>query len=164
MSAEGSFVQPSIPRLDGHYDHWCMLMENFLRSKEYWSLIEDGIPIVIEGVQPTPAQTKAIEDAKLKDLKTKNYLFQSIDRSILETILNKDSAKSIWDSLKTKFQGTERVQRAHRQALQKEFEMLNMKGGESVTTYFARTMAIVNKMRLNGVKNLTDLTVIEKIL
>jgi transposase InsO family protein len=164
MSAEGSFVQPSIPRLDGHYDHWCMLMENFLRSKEYWSLIEDGIPIVIEGVQPTPAQTKAIEDAKLKDLKTKNYLFQSIDRSILETILNKDSAKSIWDSLKTKFQGTERVQRAHRQALQKEFEMLNMKGGESVTTYFARTMAIVNKIRLNGLKNLTDLTVIEKIL
>jgi len=96
-------VQPSIPRLDGHYDHWCMLMQNFLRSKEYWSLIEDGIPTVIEGVQPTPAQMKAIEDAKLKDLKAKNYLFQSIDRSILEMILNKDSAKSIWDSLKMKY-------------------------------------------------------------
>jgi hypothetical protein len=33
-------------------------------------------------------------------LKVKNYLFQAIDRSILETILNKDIAKSIWDSLK----------------------------------------------------------------
>jgi len=96
-------VQPSIPRLDGHYDHWCMLTENFLHSKEYWSLIEDGFPTVIEGVQPTLAQLKAIEDAKLKDLKAKNYLFQSIDRSILEMILNKDSAKSIWDSLKTKY-------------------------------------------------------------
>ena len=30
-----SFVQPAIPRFDGHYDHWAMLMENFLRSKEY---------------------------------------------------------------------------------------------------------------------------------
>ena len=43
--AEGrssSFVQPAIPRFDGHYDHWVMLMENFLRSKEYWDLIENG--------------------------------------------------------------------------------------------------------------------------
>ncbi|XP_073262872.1 uncharacterized protein [Populus alba] len=164
MSTKRGFVQPSIPRLDGHYDHWCMLMENFLHSKEYWSLIEDGIPTVIEGVQPTPAQLKAIEDAKLKDLNAKNYLFQSIDRSILETILNKDSAKSIWDSLKTKYQGITRVQRAQRQALQKEFEMLNIKTGKSVTAYFARTMTIVNKIRSNGVKNLTDLTIIEKIL
>jgi len=30
-----NFVQPVIPRCDGHYDHWSMLMENFLRSKEY---------------------------------------------------------------------------------------------------------------------------------
>jgi len=164
MSTEGGFVQPLIPRLDGHYDHWFMLMENFLRSKEYWSLIEDGIPTVIEGVQPTPAQMKAIEDAKLKDFKAKNYLFQSIDRSILETILNKDSAKSIWDSLKMKYQGTTRVQRAQQQTLQREFEMLNMKAGESVTAYFAHSMTVVNKMRSNGAKNLTDLTIIEKIL
>jgi hypothetical protein len=107
---------------------------------------------------------KAIEDAKLKDLKANNYLFQSIDRSVLETILNKDFAKSIWDFLKMKYQGTTRVQRAQRQALQKEFEMLNMKAGESVTVYFARIMTIVNKMRSNGAKNLTDLTIIEKIL
>ena len=35
--AEGNFVQPAIPRFDGHYHYWPMLMENFLRSKEYWS-------------------------------------------------------------------------------------------------------------------------------
>ena len=36
MAAESSnFVQPAIPKFDGHYDHWSMLMENFLRSKEY---------------------------------------------------------------------------------------------------------------------------------
>lgn len=40
MSSEGNFVQLAIPRFDGHYDHWSMLMENFLRSKEYWSLVE----------------------------------------------------------------------------------------------------------------------------
>lgn len=40
--ASENFVQPAIPRFDGHYDHWSMLMENFLRSKEYWELVETG--------------------------------------------------------------------------------------------------------------------------
>ena len=163
MATESNFVQPAIPKLDAHYDHWCMLMENFLRSKEYWNLIEQVIPTAEAGVELTEGQKKVIEDAKLKDLKVKNYLFQAIDRSVLETILNKDTAKSIWDSLKQKYQGTARVQRAQRQALRKEFEMLNMKVGESVNEYFARTLTIANKMRVHGEK-MEDVVVIEKIL
>jgi len=27
---EDNFVQPTIPKFDGHYDHWVMLMENFI--------------------------------------------------------------------------------------------------------------------------------------
>jgi hypothetical protein len=40
MSMETNFVQQSIPKFDGHYDHWSMLMKKFLRSKEYWTLME----------------------------------------------------------------------------------------------------------------------------
>ncbi|KAM2527250.1 hypothetical protein TB1_024526 [Malus domestica] len=106
MASESSFVQPAIPKLDRHYDHWSMLMENFLQSKEYWGLIETRVPAVAEGVDPTEVQKKTIENLRLKDLKAKNYLFQAIDRSILETILKKDTAKDIWDSLKQKYQDT----------------------------------------------------------
>lgn len=147
MATENSFVQPSIPRFDGFYDHWSMLMENFLRSKEYWSLIETGIPTVADGAQPTAAERKAIDEAKLKDLKVKNYLFQAIDRTIIETILNKETSKSIWESMKQKYQGTTRVKRAQLQALRREFEILQMKGGETVDQYFGRTLTIVNKMK-----------------
>ncbi|PNX76070.1 retrovirus-related Pol polyprotein from transposon TNT 1-94 [Trifolium pratense] len=115
MTSEGSsngFVQPAIPKLDGHYDHWSMLMENFLRSKEYWGLIEEGIPEVKDEAALNEAQLKARNDMKLKDLKAKNYLYQGIDRVVLETILKKDTAKDIWDSLKKKYQGTIRVKRA----------------------------------------------------
>ncbi|KAA0037747.1 Retrovirus-related Pol polyprotein from transposon TNT 1-94 [Cucumis melo var. makuwa] len=38
-----NFVQPAIPRFDGHYDHWSMLMENFLRFKEYWQVVESRV-------------------------------------------------------------------------------------------------------------------------
>ena len=163
MTSENTFVQPAIPKFDGHYDHWSMLMENFLRSKEYWGLVENGIPAAAEEEDLTEGQKKAIEDQKLKDLKAKNYLFQAIDRSILETILNKNTAKNIWDLLKQKYQGTTQVKRAQLQALRKEFEVLHMKAGESVNEYFARTLTIANKMRVHGEK-MADVLVIEKIL
>ncbi|KAH0713656.1 hypothetical protein KY289_009615, partial [Solanum tuberosum] len=47
--ASENFVQAAIPRFDGHYDHWSILMENFLRSKEYWQVVVDGIPEPAEG-------------------------------------------------------------------------------------------------------------------
>ncbi|XP_074556816.1 uncharacterized protein LOC141812704 [Curcuma longa] len=155
MESESNFVQPAIPRFDGHYDHWSMLMENFLRSKEYWT-------VVISGVEKSK-EDAALTEEQLKDLKAKNYLFQAIDRSILETILCKDTAKDIWDSMKKKYQGTTRAKRQQLQALRSEFEMLRMKSGESVSEYFSRTMTIVNKMRILGDKT-EDVLIIEKIL
>ena len=43
MASDSNFVQAAIPRFDGHYDHWSILMENFLRSKEYWPIVESRI-------------------------------------------------------------------------------------------------------------------------
>lgn len=153
---------PAIPRFDGHYDHWARLMENFIRSKEYWDLIENGISR-IEGGVPTEEQQKVIDDQKLKDLKLKNFLYQSIERDILDTILNTDTSKQIWDSMRQKFEGSTKVKRAQLQALRKEYEMLQMKEGEVVNSFFARTLAIVKKMRTCG-EILQENTISEKIL
>ena len=60
-----AFVQAAIPRFDGHYDHWSMLMENFLRSKEYWHVVAGGQTL-------TKVQKTELEGLKLKDLKAKN--------------------------------------------------------------------------------------------
>lgn len=95
MATENNFVQPAIPRYDRHYDHWLMPMENFLRSNEDWNLVETRILIAVEGVEQTKGQRKAIEDARLKNLKVKNYLFEAIDRTIMGMILNKTIAKGI---------------------------------------------------------------------
>jgi len=65
--------------------------------------VENGVSIAAEGVEITKAQRQSIADQKLKDLKVKNYLFQAIDRTIMETILNRDTANHIWDSMKQKY-------------------------------------------------------------
>lgn len=95
MMAAENFVQPAIPRFDGYYDYWSMIMENFLRSREYWHVVESGVIEPEQGVAMIDTQKAELEALKLKDLKAKNYLFQAIDRATLETILFKDTSKHI---------------------------------------------------------------------
>lgn len=75
IDSESNFVQVAIPRFDGHYDPWSIMMENFLRSKEYWPIVEDGIGAPTEGDVLTNAQKTEFEGRKLKDLNVKNYHF-----------------------------------------------------------------------------------------
>ena len=65
-------------------------------------------------------------------------------------ILSKETSKDIWDSMKKKYEDSARVKRAQLQALRRDFETLQMKDGESVTSYCARTMEISNKMCFHG--------------
>nr|DAD24066.1 TPA_asm: hypothetical protein HUJ06_025529 [Nelumbo nucifera] len=143
-ASEGPFVQPAIPCFDGHYDHRSMLMENFLRSKEYWSLVETGYEELKAGEAVTSEQQKRLEEMKLKDMKS-------------------DTSKQIWDSMKKKYEGNDRMDRSVLQALRREFETLEMKSGECVTEYFGRVMSVSNKMRFHG-EQMRDVTIVEKIL
>ncbi|KAH0673010.1 hypothetical protein KY284_024097 [Solanum tuberosum] len=64
MALESNFVQASYPNFDGHYDHWSMLTENFLQSKEYWPIVEEGIS--------TPAEGKILMNAQKIELTIKS--------------------------------------------------------------------------------------------
>ncbi|KAF2318983.1 hypothetical protein GH714_012165 [Hevea brasiliensis] len=127
-----------IPHFDGHYDHWSELMENLLRAKGLWSLVEIGFTEPIEGTILTEAQREQFDDARLKDHQVKHYLFQAIDRTVFEQILDRRTAKSVWDSLKRKFGGNLKVKKSLLNALRREFEVLEMKKDETITDYFAR--------------------------
>ena len=106
--------------------------------------------VVEAGVEKTKVQRKLIKEKKLMDFKAKNYLFQAISRDVLQTILNKDTSKKIWDSMKQKFQGSNRVKRAQLQALRRDFEIFHLKEGETINAYFFRTQTIANKMKAHG--------------
>ncbi|KAG6394895.1 hypothetical protein SASPL_145486 [Salvia splendens] len=122
-------MQPAIPRFDGHYGHWSMLMENLLRSKGYWSQVEVGYEEPKAEASLSDAGRKKLEEVRTTDLKVKNYL----------------------------------VKRSTLQALRRDFEILEMKVGETITTYFARVMTIANQMRSYG-EQMSESTIVEKIL
>ncbi|KAJ0509944.1 putative RNA-directed DNA polymerase [Helianthus annuus] len=164
MAEEASnFQVPSVPRFDGDYDHWSLVMETLLRSKELWVAIEIGFKEPREGEQLTPTQRTNLEAMRIKDLKARNYLYQSIDKQILKTMTQKESAKKIWEAMKLKYQGNARVKRAQLQRLRRNFELLEMKDGETINDYFSRVMIVANDMRNFG-EDMSDLKVVEKIL
>lgn len=161
--SEKNFAQPSIPRFDGDYDHWSLLMENLLRSKEYFGVVKDGFSEPVNEETLSEAQKKILVEMRLKYLKAKNYLFSAIDKSILKTITLKETSKQLWDSMKTKYQGNSRVKRAQLQTLRRNFELLEMKNGESIDAYFTRVMVVANDMRNCG-DEMQDVKIVEKIL
>ena len=80
MAAErqvDNFVQPTIPRFDGHYDHWGMLIENFLISKEFFDMVGTGYEEPSEGEVFSAIQQQRLAASKLKDLKVKKTTYSS---------------------------------------------------------------------------------------
>nr|GEV47692.1 retrovirus-related Pol polyprotein from transposon TNT 1-94 [Tanacetum cinerariifolium] len=94
-----------VPVFDGHYEHWSELMENLLRAKQVWNLIDPGIREPTVGIAQSEAEKKKLEELRVKDLQVKHYLYQAIDRVTFEQILDRKTSKSVWDSLKQRFAG-----------------------------------------------------------
>ncbi|GAA0140159.1 hypothetical protein LIER_42608 [Lithospermum erythrorhizon] len=152
-----------VPKFDGHYDYWSELMENFLRAKGLWGVIERGIGEPIDGTLLNDNQRALLEEGRTQNFQVKHYLFQAIDRSVFEQILDRSSAKIIWESLKKKFGGNEKVKKATRNALVREFELIEMSKGETIDSYFGRVTSIANKLRSNGAE-MKDTLIVEKIM
>ncbi|XP_076900887.1 uncharacterized protein LOC143555162 [Bidens hawaiensis] len=152
-----------VPVSDGHYEHWSEMMENLLHAKGLWKLIDPGIKEPAVGIAVSDVQKKKLEELHLVDLQVKHYLYQAIDRVTFEQIPDRSSSKAIWDSIKKRLAGNERVKRSMLQKLRRDFEILEMKNGETIPEYFGRVLTISNQMRSNG-EEMTDTKIVEKIL
>ncbi|GLU12663.1 hypothetical protein SLE2022_293260 [Rubroshorea leprosula] len=65
--------------------------------------------------------------------------------------------------MKKKYQGNAMAKQQQLKTLRAKFETLQMKMREPIDDYFSRTLAIVNKLLMNG-ERLEDITIVEKIL
>ncbi|GAA0178508.1 hypothetical protein LIER_42171 [Lithospermum erythrorhizon] len=152
-----------IPHFDGHHDHWSEMMENLLKEKGLWGVVERGHVEPIEGTLLTDNQQALVEESRVRDHQVKHYLFQALDRNVFEQILDRSTAKIIWTALKKKYGGNDKVKKALRNALRRDFEMLEMKKEEKIDDYFDRVMAVWNKLISNG-EQMSEVKIVETIL
>ena len=108
-------------------------------------------------LQPT---TQA--DAK-KDKTVIAYLYQSLPEDQLLIISKYKTAKAVWDALRIRHVGVDRVQQAKQQTLKTEFEMLQMKENESIDSFTTKLTGFVNKAASVGL-TYEDSTLLRKLL
>ncbi|KAK9076273.1 hypothetical protein SSX86_004606 [Deinandra increscens subsp. villosa] len=127
-----SFQCPSLTA--SNYTTWAIKMEAILDAQGVWEAIE-------------PSAGVAVDEKKSKMARA--YIFQAIPEEILLQVAKKKTAKEVWDSLKTRFVGAERVQKARLHTLKSEFEALRMKEGETIDEYAGKLSGMISKY--NGV-------------
>jgi hypothetical protein len=86
-----------------------------------------------------------------------------VDSNIFEKIIEEETAKGVWDTLKKIYGGDEKLKKVKLQALRKQYEMAQMNEGETVADFFSRLVSLTNQMKSCG-KTISDLQKMEKVL
>ncbi|GJX59454.1 zinc finger, CCHC-type containing protein [Tanacetum coccineum] len=113
-----------------NYSLWAIRMQIILEANGLWEMIEPN--------EKTQADNK-------KDKTAIAFLYQALPEEQLLQITKHKTAKAIWDALKTRHIGEERVQQARLQTLKSDFEMLHMKEDETIDTFTGKLTTLVNK-------------------
>ncbi|XP_042407684.1 uncharacterized protein LOC121997371 [Zingiber officinale] len=137
------------PMLSPHnYTVWAIKTEAILDAQGVWEAVEPA-----EGAQV---------DAK-KDKKARAYILQCVPEDILLQIATKKTAKEVWDSLKTRYLGSDRVKKARVQTLKSEFDALRMKETETIDEFAGKLSALSSKFSTLGA-TLEDSSLVKKLL
>ena len=73
------------------------------------------------------------------------------------------TSKEAWQTLKTAYQGMEKVKTTKLQLLRRDFENLNMKESDNIDSFFTHVIGLVTQMRTHG-ETIEDRRIVEKIL
>nr|GEW88780.1 zinc finger, CCHC-type [Tanacetum cinerariifolium] len=127
----GSTTHFQCPMLKGaNYTTWAIRMQIILEANGLWEMIEPN--------EKTQADNK-------KDKTVIAFLYQALPEEQLLPITKHKTTKAIWDALKTRHIGEERVQQAMLQTLKSDFEMLHMKEDETIDTFTTKLTTLINK-------------------
>ncbi|GJT33597.1 zinc finger, CCHC-type containing protein [Tanacetum coccineum] len=131
-----------------NYSLWAIRMQIILEANGLWEMIE-------------PSETTQSDNKK--DKTAIAFLYQSLPEEQLLQITKHKTAKAIWDALKTRHIGKERVQQARLQTLKSDFEMLQMKEDETIDTFAGKLTTLANKAASLG-HTFEDPTLVRKLL
>ncbi|XP_035840327.1 uncharacterized protein LOC118487519 [Helianthus annuus] len=98
----------------------------------------------VHGIQQALEPGEKEVDAKKDDMAVA-LLLQAIPEELVFQVAQFQTAKEIWEALKTRYVGVERVREAKLEQLENEFESLKMKETETVDSYAGRISQLVTK-------------------
>jgi hypothetical protein len=149
LGAAGGTVSMSYPVLSpAGYTAWAIKVEAILDAQGLW-----------EAMSPSG---DAVVDAQ-KNKMARAQLLQALPKDILMQVSTKKTAKEVWESLKTRFVGADRVKTAHLATLKGEFDKLCMVDSDALDDYAKKISGMAAKFAGLG-STLDDVTMVKKLL
>jgi hypothetical protein len=137
-----------------NYTSWSIQVQAIMEEQGWWEVVEPS-----EGSSVAEAVTEALAG---KDKKVRAHLFQCLSDEMLMQVAKKKTGKEVWDSLKARFVGAERVKDMCLQTLKAEFDALKMKEEETVDEFTWKLTAMSVKYgNLGG--TLEDAAMVKKL-
>ncbi|XP_021901157.1 uncharacterized protein LOC110817069 [Carica papaya] len=120
-------------------------IETYLEALDLWEAVEENYDVPALPNNPTVAQIKTHKEKKTKKSKAKACLFAAVSPMIFTRIMYLKTAKAIWDYLREKYAGDERIKAMQTLNLIRELELQKMKDSETIKDYSDRLLSIANK-------------------
>ncbi|GJV97076.1 zinc finger, CCHC-type containing protein [Tanacetum coccineum] len=144
-----TIAQYKCPKLKTtNYTVWAIQIKVILEAYYLWEAIEPK--------EDTPVDNK-------KDKETTPFLYQALTEDVILQVAGCETAKELWDSLKTRHVGEEKVQQARLQSLMIGFQTLQMKEDETMDAFTAKLNGHATKAKELG-KTLDESLLVRKLL
>ena len=133
IKKEGGSSSIKCPILNAtNYTVWALRMRILLRVHKVWEIVE----------------TEAEDDGK-NDM-AMALLFQSMPESLILQVGELSTAKKVWDAIKARYVGAERVKEARLQTLMADFDRLKMKDTKTIDEFVGKMSEISSKSAVLG--------------
>ena len=91
------------------------------------------------------------EEAEVNlDRNVRNLIFQGLTDEFLQTVINCESAKEVWETLQVLCEGTEEVRENNKGMLIQQYEYFMAFPKETLTETYNRLKQLVNNLRLHN--------------
>ncbi|GJX72480.1 zinc finger, CCHC-type containing protein [Tanacetum coccineum] len=122
---------------ESNYTTWAIMMETLLKAYGLWETLE---------------ATEVTDEKKMNTIKA--MILTTLPEDILMQVAQYSKAKEVWESIKVRYIGEERVQKARLQTLRSELETLKMKNNETVSDFAGKLERQEERQRARSTSHL----------
>jgi hypothetical protein len=154
-------IPNGIQRYDGrNYAYWSDTVKTYLTSLGVyiWYSVVNGY--VIPNNAPTDPNEKNLMSYNSK---SRHVILGAFPPTTTSKVMGYNTAKEVWDKLKSMYEGNPKVKKVKLQRHRAEFENLKMDEKEYIATYFLRVDEVVNAIRKIS-EDLNESLVVQKVL
>ncbi|CAM8903043.1 unnamed protein product [Rhodiola kirilowii] len=113
--------------------------------------------------KPEALSTDANEKTAFANSKAMNATFFGVDENVFKLIANCEIAKEACDTLRTAYEGTDKVRNSRMQMVTTKFEDLKMKEEETIVEFNTRVLDLLNEAAALG-KPIEEERIASKVL